>query len=100
MSKSLEIVTIERGELVALINNAVGDALAKEHNRQAADSAGMSLNGAARLAGRRRETVAQALESGALPGRRYGISKTRPRWSIVAADVRAWLAAGCPLGGG
>ena len=97
MSKPLEIITIQRDELVSLINSAVGQALADQHNRQAADCAGLSLNGSARLARRRRETVQQALESGALPGRRYGISKTRPRWSVVAADVRTWLAAGCPV---
>lgn len=97
MSKPLEIITIQRDELVALINSAVGDALLREHNRQAADCAGLSLNGAARLSRRRRETVAAALESGALAGKRYGTSKTRPRWSVVAADVRAWLAAGCPV---
>jgi hypothetical protein len=96
MSRSLEIITIQRDELVSLINAAVGNALADQHNRQAADCGGLSLNGAARLARRRRETVQQALDSGALPGRRYGTSKTRPRWSVVAADVRAWLAAGCP----
>lgn len=96
MLKPLEIITIQRDELVSLINSAVGQALADQHNRQAADCAGLSLNGAARLARRRRETVQQALESGALPGRRYGNSKTRPRWSIIAADVRTWLANGCP----
>ena len=96
MSKPLEIINIQRCELIAIVHQAVADALAKENNRQAADNAGLSLNGAARLARRRRETVQQALESGALPGRRYGNSKTRPRWSIIAADVRTWLAGGCP----
>ena len=97
MSKTLEIITIQRDELVSLINSAVGAALADQHNRQAADCAGLSMNGAARLARRRRETVQQALECGVLLGRRYGISKTRPRWSILASDVRTWLASGCPV---
>ena len=97
MSKPLQIINVQPDDLIALINSAVALALADQHNRQAADCAGLSLNGAARLARRRRETVQQALESGALPGRRYGSSKTRPRWSIVAVDVRTWLAAGCPV---
>jgi len=97
MSKPLEIINIQRCELIAIVYEAVAVALAKEHNRQAADCAGLSLNGTARLARRRRETVSTALESGALPGRRYGSSKTRSRWSVVAADVRTWLAAGCPV---
>ena len=95
--KTIEFVQIQPGELTELINAAVADAMAKQSDRQASDAAGLSLNRAARLAHRRTQTVQQALESGALPGRRYGISKTRPRWSVVAADVRAWLAAGCPV---
>jgi len=96
MSKPLEIITIQRDALVALINEAVASALADQCNRQVADCAGLSLNAVSRLARRRRETVAEALESGALPGHRYGTNKDRPRWSVVAADVRTWLAAGCP----
>lgn len=98
MSRSLEIITIQRNELVSLINSAVASALADQHNRQASDCAGLSLNGASRLARRRREFVADALKSGALPGKQYGNSKTRPRWSIVAADVKTWIGRGCPTG--
>jgi len=97
MSKPIELVTLQRAEIVALINSAVGTALADQQKRQAADCSALSLNGAARLARRRREFVASALESGALPGKRYGNSKTAPRWSIIAADVRDWLSRGCPV---
>ena len=95
--RPVQVITIQAEELESLINNAVHKALTTERERNAADGAGMSLNGAARLARRRREVVAAALESGALVGRRYGTSKVRPRWSIIAADVRDWLARGCPV---
>lgn len=95
--KGFQLITIQPDELSALINSAVAKAIADQRTQQAADCSALSLNGTARLARRRREVVAAALESGALPGKRYGTSKTRPRWSIIAADVRTWLAAGCPV---
>lgn len=95
--RPVQLVTLQATDLEVFINNAVHKALATERERNAADGAGLSLNGAARQARRRREVVSAALESGALKGTRYGTSKTRPRWSIIAADVRSWLAAGCPV---
>ena len=97
--KPVQLVTLQAVELETLIHNAVHKALTTEREQHAADGAGLSLNGAARLARRRREFVAAALESGALPGKRYGNSKTAPRWSIIAADVRDWLSRGCPVAG-
>jgi hypothetical protein len=95
--KSLHLVTVQAEDLARIINDAVAKALTEQRTQQAADCAGLSLNASARLARRRREVVAAALASGALPGKQYGNSKTRPRWSIIAADVRTWLTAGCPV---
>jgi hypothetical protein len=94
---TLQLVTVSTDDLSQIVREAVAYALTSERTQQAQDCAGLSLNGAARLARRRRDYVSKALESGGLIGKRYGSSKTKPRWSIIAADVRAWLAAGCPL---
>lgn len=94
--KNFNLVTVPADELKRLIREAIAEDRASERQQQTADSAGLSLNAAARLARRRREVVAEALHSGALAGTRYGTNKLRPRWSVIAADVRTWLAAGCP----
>lgn len=95
--RPVQLITLQVSELESIVSNAVHAALRDKEERHASDAAGLSMNGAARLARRRRETVSTALESGALRGKRYGASKVRPRWSIIAADVRDWLARGCPV---
>ena len=93
---SLSLITIQADDLPRLIRDAVRDALDAERNAHAADGAGLSLNGAAKVARRRREILSAALQRGTLVGRRYGSNPERQRWSIIAADVRDWLQRGCP----
>lgn len=95
---TVSLITVQPDALIQLIHQAVADALQAAANRTAADSAGLSLNAAARLARRRREEVAKALESGALPGKRIGKPGRLQRWCVVAGDLRSWLSAGCPTG--
>lgn len=91
MSRALEIVTLSADQVREMIGEAVARALDECRRRELADCQGLSLNGAAKMARTRRDTVLAALETGALKGIRRGT-----RWSVTAASVKSWLEAGRP----
>jgi excisionase family DNA binding protein len=80
-------------QLREIITQAVCDAERKRTAAAQADSQGLTLAKAARLAGKRRETLAEAIRAGVLPAHRTG----RKRWTLTAGNVRAWLESGAPV---
>lgn len=94
MIRPVAIITMTADEVRALIKEAVAIALDDQRRQAASDAQALSASQAAKQAKCRRSTLIMALEAGALPG-----SRTGSRWSLLSADVAAWVLRGRPMAG-
>ena len=94
--REIKVTSVSTEELVRIIKEAVASAIAEQGKNAISDATGMSLAAAAKLAGRRRKIVADAMACGTLPARRVGKPGPLQRWKTTASAVKKWVEDGCP----